>query len=495
MNKLTKDFLLNFLITFILASFSFLINRYFVIYLGIYNLGIMKLFTQLLAYLNLADMGLVSASTYALYKPLSEKNYEKVSVIISTISNLYNKIFLFILIAGVGVTPVIPFFIKDKVVSTNIYLYWIAYVIGAALNYTFVKYNILLIADQKFILVRYIQGGTKLITSLLQIYILIKFQSFLFFISINLIENLLQFIILKKIFKRRYTFVIYTKERENEILKNLKNLFFHKFSTLIVFNTDMILLSKFVSIEIVAIYASYQMVINIIYMTLNVFLNVLRPKIGKKISKNSNENNYRYFKNLNILFIWISLFFSLSFFRLIDKFIILWLNKNFVLSKFSLILITINLFITSSRAILEIFKEAKGYFDDIQLPIAESIINFIVSIALVKSMGIVGVLLGTVISNIIIVIIAKPILVFKNCFKKSKMEWIKLYSKYLFLIFFSGGISFFLLEILLKDIKVIKWIDWLKLAVINSIILSVVLFTIFLFSNDFREYFRRHEEK
>ena len=94
-SKVLKEIFLNFILTLFISLFSFLINRYFAFYLGVQNLGLMKLFTQLLAYLNLAEIGLASASTYALYKPLAEKNYKQISIVINTITSLYNKIFLF----------------------------------------------------------------------------------------------------------------------------------------------------------------------------------------------------------------------------------------------------------------------------------------------------------------------------------------------------------------------------------------------------------------
>ena len=129
------------------------------------NLGLMKLFTQLLAYLNLAEIGLASASTYALYKPLAEKNYKQISIVINTITSLYNKIFLFILMVGLFLNPIIPFFIKDKIIDKNIYLYWSLYVISTALSYSFVKYSVLFTADQKFGFVRLVQGGSRYFVS------------------------------------------------------------------------------------------------------------------------------------------------------------------------------------------------------------------------------------------------------------------------------------------------------------------------------------------
>lgn len=87
-----KEVLLNFIFTFITSALGFMQNKYFIQYMGLETLGMMKLFTQFLAYLNIIEMGLGSASAFALYKPLAEKNYKSTSIVVNTIEDIYNKI-------------------------------------------------------------------------------------------------------------------------------------------------------------------------------------------------------------------------------------------------------------------------------------------------------------------------------------------------------------------------------------------------------------------
>ena len=142
-----KEIILNFIFTFLISVIMFLQNKYFVEYMGIETLGIMKLFSQLLQYLNIVEMGLGSASTFALYKPLAEKNYKQISVILSTIKNIYNKIAILLFILGILVTPIIPFFMKVKFFDKIIYIYWILYVLNTVSTYLFIKYVILFTAN------------------------------------------------------------------------------------------------------------------------------------------------------------------------------------------------------------------------------------------------------------------------------------------------------------------------------------------------------------
>lgn len=491
-----KEIILNFIITIGISSTLFLVNKYFAFYLGVQNLGLMKLFTQLLAYLNLAEIGLASASTYALYKPLSEKNHKQISIVINTITSLYNKIFLFILIIGLLLNPIIQFFIKDKIVDKNIYLYWSLYVISTALSYSFVKYSILLTADQKFGLVRLIQGGSKIFCQLLQIIVIIKLQSFLIFILLLILDNIIQYVFYKKYYKKYYSYIFKTKIKDRSITNNLKNLFWHKIAGLIVFNTDLILISKFISLEIVGIYASYQMIVQMIGTILGIILNVLRPKIGKFVAENNKIDIFNYWRSLNILFLFISMLFSFCTYKLINNFISLWLGKQFILPQLTIILILINLFIQCFRGITDIFKDGSGFFDDIHLPISEAVINFIISIILVRYIGLNGVIIGTIVSNILIICIAKPILVFKRCFDKDIKDYIKIYGNYLILTIISLlSCNFILKFIPLKNIS--SCLEWIIQGIAIGSITLVITFIIFLSNKDFRsnlEFVRRNKK-
>ncbi|UYI80112.1 MAG: oligosaccharide flippase family protein [Fusobacterium varium] len=477
---------INFIITIIISLFSFVLNKYFANYMGIEKLGLMKLFTQIMAYLNLVDMGIASASTYALYEPLYKKNVERISIIINTITILYNKIFFFILIIGLLINPAIPFFIKDNTFSKEIYLYWSLYVINTAITYLFIKYSILFTANQEFLYVRMIQGMNKIFYQILQIVVIIKIQSFFLFILLLILDNMTQYIFYKYHYKKYYSHIIKTHEKDKNIGENLKNLFWHKIAGLIVFNTDLILISKFISLEVVGIYASYQMIEQMILTILGIILNVLRPMIGKYIAVHTKEEIYNYWKKLNMLFLLISIIFSCCAYYLINEFVSLWLGEKFILSNITVLLICINLFIRCFRGITDIFKDGSGFFDDIHLPIAEATINFGSSLILVFYLGLNGVIIGTILSNVLIICIAKPLLVFKRCFNKDYKEYIKVYGNYLLLIIFSLALSKLLLNYI-PIIEIYTWLDWLKKAVLISSIVSTITLVIFIFDKDFRE--------
>ena len=369
--------------------------------------------------------------------------------------------------------------------NKSIYLYWILFLINTISTYLYIKYVILFTADQQFIKVKFIQSSSKIFYQILQIIFLIRISSLYIYIFLLLLDNLTQYIFFKIYYQKRYSYIYKTKERYKGLNRDIKNLFFHKIGWLIVFNTDLILISKLVSIETVGIYASYMMVFQILKTIINILYSVLTPKIGKYIAQNDKENIYKSFKEVNIVFILLGMILIFPTFKLINGFIELWIGKEFALENWTIVLMCINYYIDLVRWILEAYKTGSGFFDDIQSPIFEAVINLVFSIILGIKYGLDGIIMGTIISNILVIMIYKPILVFKRCFDKGVKEYIKIYGNYLILLM----ISLILLNVATKPFirtDINTWIDWIIYATTISAITGVILFIAFMSNKDFR---------
>lgn len=485
--NILKDLKLNLLITLSIGILTFTVNKYFANYMGARELGLMRLFTQMIAYLSLAELGLGTASTYALYKPLAEKNFERISIVVSTIESIYRKIALFVLVVGLVLNPLIPFFIKDNSLTKDIYLYWSLYVLNTSLSYGFAKYSVLFTANQEFEIVRIIQGISKIVSQGLQILILLKYQSFVGFISLLILENIIQYVFYKNYYKKNYSYIKKVKEREKSISKDLVNLFWHKIGGLIVFNTDYIIISKFISLTMVGVYSSYMMITNIIGTLIGIVTNVIAPKIGNFISKNNKANIFELWKRINIIFIFIGVISTYMTYKLINPFINLWLGKEYILTSVTVFLIMVNLFIQSTRVIIEIFKNGCGFFSDIHLPIIESAINLILSLVLVYYLGINGVIVGTIVSNVIIILVIRPILIFKVCFNENWKSYIKILVEYLILVMVAIYISEILIDRFIDIREIETWINWIKNSAKILLLITSVSFIVFCLNEEFRK--------
>ena len=135
---------------------NFAARRIFIETLSVAYLGLNGTFSNILSVLSLAELGVGSAITFSLYKPLAENNNELILSILALYKKLYTAIGVVVLIIGVSLTPFLSYLIKDLPDLPHIQLIYILFVLGSAISYFFVYKQSLINADQKqYITVKY----------------------------------------------------------------------------------------------------------------------------------------------------------------------------------------------------------------------------------------------------------------------------------------------------------------------------------------------------
>ena len=97
-------------------------------------------------------------------------------------------------------------------------------------------------------------------------------------------------------------------------------------------------------------------------------------------------------------------------------------------------MVTLLFFIRGTREVVDSFINAYGLFFDIWAPAAEAIINVGFSILFGYYWGLTGILGGVLISQILIIFIWKPYLLYHYGFKQSISQYIAIYAKHLALL-------------------------------------------------------------
>ena len=127
--------------------FKFIIQTIFIKTLGAEYLGVNGLFTNVLQMLSLAELGIGSAITYNLYKPLANNNEKEIKAYMNFYKKAYNFIGLFILIIGLCITPFLKFFIKNQSQVDNLNLIYLLFLLNTVLSYFFAYKRSIIIAD------------------------------------------------------------------------------------------------------------------------------------------------------------------------------------------------------------------------------------------------------------------------------------------------------------------------------------------------------------
>ena len=429
-----KNMKINFIFYVVLIFITFISRTIFIKVLGADITGLNSLYTSLIGLLNVAELGVGAAVGYSLYKPLSEKNYKKIDDIMILFKYYYNRIAKIILVLGVILSIFLPFLIKGQVDIKLAYIYYFIYLINCAISYIFTYKQTLIIADQKQYKIAYVLNITKILKIVVQCIAIYYTKSFFVWLLIEFLFSLIGMILANKKIDEEYKEVLENNnsksikeiKRENsQIGTNIRNVFFHKIGTFVINQTDAIVISIFSTLKDTGIYANYMMIINALTGLLSTAIGSIMPSIGNLIAEESKEKSYSTFKILFVFDNLIALFISLVTYEVINEFMVFWVGSEYLFSKYIVITLILNLYIQISRGTVDRFKDGFGIYWDIYAPIIESIVNLAFSVILAYKIGIIGVFIGTIISNILIIMLWKPYILFKEGFNQNISKYVK----------------------------------------------------------------------
>ena len=127
---------------FVLVLLPFLIRSVIIKELGVEYLGLNGLFASILSVLNISELGISTAITYSMYKPIAENDTETINALLNLYRRAYRVICLIVIILGIGIAPFISYFIKDTSgIDINIYILYGLYLINDICGYTFFSYK------------------------------------------------------------------------------------------------------------------------------------------------------------------------------------------------------------------------------------------------------------------------------------------------------------------------------------------------------------------
>ena len=104
---------------------SFVSRTVFLRVLSVDYLGISGLFGDILNMLTLADLGFGTAMSYSMYKPLADKDYNKLAGLVTFYKKLYRIIAIIITVIGLSLVPFLKYLVNTETEIPNLTLYYI----------------------------------------------------------------------------------------------------------------------------------------------------------------------------------------------------------------------------------------------------------------------------------------------------------------------------------------------------------------------------------
>lgn len=505
--KAIANFKVDLLITIIIIALGFISRSIFIEYMGSKMTGLMLLFTQLMAYLNLAELGVGVAAASLMYKPLADNDEDKIRVLYKTLTKIYRFVSIAVIILGLLLGLGVFFYVAAVSDIKDSFIYWILFVLNTAFTYLYGQNSTLLTASQNYSAVRLIQGGGKIVTICFQLLFIMKYDNFFYYLLIDSLCVIVQSMIFNAKIKKTFPWLEqqysnksgsndYCNSRikvessiTKELIRKIKLMFFHKIGGVLVFNTDYILVSRFLSLTYISIYASYMMVFQAVTLFMNVLTNSTTAGVGDYFVNSNDSEKESLFRMFYSLFICLATCICISIYCLIDSFIINWLGQSYVLPQQVVLLMLANVYISILRIPCDIFKNATGVFNDIHFPLLEGGINLVVSYILIQHIGLSGIIIGTLVSNVLIIAIGRPVFLIDTVFK-NKCKWrffIKLHLYPLCLSIF----CFFMFHVLLKMFPLSQsmnsWSSWLTVSPMVIAVTMAITLSVFMIEPNIRK--------
>lgn len=492
-----KNIKFNLIFTVLLLVINFISRSVFIKFLGGDIAGFNTLILNLMSFLNVAELGVSIAITYSLYEPLSNNDFNKINDIMILFKYYYIKIATVIFILGSILGFLLRFFVKNQIPMNQAYLYYSLFLINTIIGYFFIYKQTLITADQKQYIVVTINNTIKIVKILVQILLLYIIKSYLLWIAIEIIFNIINLLISNLKIKKIYPEVNFRSEKDittikkeySSILKSIRDVFCHKIASFIVYQTDGILISFFMSLKNTAIYGNYTMIINGVLNIFNSVIGSFTASIGNLISEKDDKKSFNIFKKLYMIDHFAAIIISFTLYYIIDEFINIWIGTGYIFDKSITFVLMINLYMQIARGTVENFKSSYGIFWDVWSPIVEGGINLVISYILVKNIGIIGLFIGTVISNIAIVILWKPYVLYRYGFKINIKYHVYLFSNMVSKAILAFGITSVLKNVIINFIKIntpMNMISFLIYSLLICILISTVTFSLFIINKDFR---------
>lgn len=471
--------------------FGFVSRTVFIRVLGMTYLGINSLFTNVLSMLSLAELGIGTAITFLLYKPLAEDDTEKLQEIMKFYKIAYRIIGVAILIIGLCLIPFLKYLVKvDTPLDINLNLVYILFLLNTVISYLFFAYrsNIIL-ADQKGYILNNINIVFIIIQNIVDILIIIITKNFILSlivrIIIGIIKNLAIYIKSSKIFPflNDKNGKKVSKSLVKEVMTKVYSIFVFQISSQLFYSTDNMIISAIVGTVYVGINANYILITSAVNRALTLLKSSFVAAVGNINAVESIETKYTMFKRLDFLNFWVTSFCAVCFYQLLNPFITLWTGKDYLFSQWTVNIMVANFFIAAALNIIFMYRETMGLFEYGKYrQLAAGIINIILSIILAKYWGVFGVFLATLISSLLVGVFPYPKIIYKYGFNKSPKEYYFKYIEYCILTI----ISCLLVRIASMIFSEVTYFTFIMQAILCIMIPNMFYYILFRKTDEFK---------
>ena len=383
----------------LLLLLAFVSRKIFIESLGDNITGLNSTLSDILGFLNLAEMGVLSAVAFSLYKPLYDNDKVEINNVVSLLSYMYRCIGLVVLVAGVVLSLFLPMLFSGKGVDTgSIYVGYYTFLVVNLFSYFLNYKQNILVADQRNWVIVSTLGFVNIVKIIFQVVVLRymiadTYVKYFCFLALELVFGLIYSAIINRRVSRIYPWLrpSWRQGRElrgqyGSIFKRVKQLFSHKIGNFVLTQTDSVVISVISSSFLaVTVYTNYIIIFSRLTRLFFGAFDNIGAGLGNLIVEGDGKRVFSTYRELNAIFSLIAGVVVICGYYLVDPFIEIWLGEDgkFIIDHAIFVVILFNIYISIIRRVNELFLNAHGLFSDVWAPWVEAILNLTISIVAV----------------------------------------------------------------------------------------------------------------
>ena len=413
-----------YMLSLILAFFS---RKIFLDCLGVEFIGLTGMLMNIMSFLSVAELGIGTSIVYFLYKPLQEDNHQKINEVMSMLGFLYRCIGFIIGGCGIIISLFFPWWFNN--LSTGLPLVYFAFYSFLAISisgYIFNYKQLLVAANQKQYLVNAYFQTIAIVQSITQILLAYYYRNLWLWVSVGVFFTIIGIIVFNIRIRQLYPWLqISLREGQKnlkeypEVLKKTRQIFVQKIKDFILYQSDELLVGTLVSVVQVAFFGNYTIITSKLNFLVNILSDGMNAGVGNLIAEGNDKNTMKVFWELTAIRFLIIGIVIFGLLLTMQPFVRFWFGDEYVLDDIIVYLLLFNIFIFLSRGVVQMYISAYGLYNDVWTAWTELFLNIIITLALAPFYGIVGILLGKIVSVFFIAIFWKPYFLFTQGLGKS----------------------------------------------------------------------------
>lgn len=392
--------------------------------------GLNALYLSIIGILSVAELGLGTAITFSMYKPIVEGNENQVSALYHIYRKFYLAIGGIILIVGFCLTPFLHYFAKDYTqLDVNLYVTFFIMLVSVVITYLFSAKLALFNAYKNNYITTAITSGGYLFQYVLQIIVLLLYKSFAAFLVCRIITALVQLCVTEYFVKRSYQRILLNKARidleiKKGLIRSIKAMVWHKVGFALVNSVDSIIISIFIGVVSLGEYSNYLTIITSLNGILILMFTSLTSIIGHLYVSETKQRTSEYCQMFHTINHLLGSVFFLGCYAVIDDLIAILFSPDLLVPRAESFTIVLNGYVQFMRQTVLVFRDATGtFYYDRWKPLAEGVVNVVFSILLVKSLGVVGVIAATIATNLCICHVVEPYVLYVKAFDQTPVRY------------------------------------------------------------------------